>query len=143
MKKLLAVAAILSIFAVKAKADGEPMFQVGYSSYSSVGVRCSTGTAIQINASVPAGSRGNVAGYNINNLDGSNKVFIGGISVSTKTAVGDSISNLGAPIAANGSKTLLVGKDPRNLSALVPIYCKASDAAGSSGSVLAVEWFFY
>lgn len=143
-KILCAVAVCLAFGAGKAKA-GENTLVIGYSQLAITGFRCSSGTvSAQVNASRPSGFTGNVAKYRITNEDATNAVWIGGASVSTATANGDSLANLGEKIAAGNSVDLEVGKNYASSGVpLVPFYCKAADAAGAAGIVISVRWLGY
>ena len=143
MKKLILVA-LLALGVSEAKA-ADASFEVAYSSFMTVGVRCSSGTAnTQINATYPTGFRANVAGYRLGNQDSADDVFIGGPSLSTGTVTTDTKTDLGEKIAAGASapwpvgKTYLTGGVP-----LIPVYCKAEDDAGAAGVTLSVVWFGY
>ena len=141
-------ALILFIFAVvlscgEAQAGEQPTFEVGYSSFAVVGVRCSTGTAIQINATRPTGFTATPAGYRVQNQDSADTVWIGGVSVSSDTSTGGALTNLGEQLTNGSSGPYGVAKDYRSAAALVPVYCLAADAAGSAGAVLSVVWFGY
>jgi hypothetical protein len=143
---LTAVAALL-FCAGKAQAAGgqTPVFTVGYSTGAWVGIRCSTGAvAAQFNISRPAGLAANIAGYRIVNQDTSAAVWIGGPSVSTGTALNESLTNLGEKVAAGGSLDLPFGRNYLGSGApLLPIYCKGADAAGPGGVIISVRWNGY
>lgn len=141
-------ALILFIFAVvlscgEAWAGEQPVFDVGYSSIAVVGVRCSTGTAIRVNATRPTGFTANLAGYRIQNQDGADAVWIGGVSVSSDTSAGGALTNLGEQLTAGSSGPYGIAKDYRSAAGLIPLYCLAADAAGAAGAVLSVVWFGY
>lgn len=144
IKKMFWMALGLMLLGVKAQA-GELITDVGYSSFSVTGVKCSSGAvAVQLNASRPAGFSANVGGYRIQNQDSADAVWIGGPSVSTSTVVGDSITNLGERIPSYGNSPVTLGKDySRGASPLAPIYCRAEDAAGAAGVIVSVFWFGY
>lgn len=139
--KLILIFAALSLFGGEARAE-TPTYEVAYSSFASVGVRCSTGTVIQINLTRPAGFSANVAGYRFLN-QASDASWIGGASVSTATANGDNLDNLGEKLASGSSSVFQVFKDYRRNGSIVPVYCKAADALGANGAVLSVVWFGY
>lgn len=126
---------------------GELITDVGYSSFSVVGIKCSSGAvAVQLNASRPAGFSANVGGYRVQNQDSADAVWIGGVSVSTMPAVvtAASIANLGEKIASGSNSPVTLGKDySRATSPLAPIYCRAEDAAGADGVIVSVFWFGY
>ena len=146
MKKLFILAALIFTLtqAKGAMAADQGTFEVAYSSMMTTGIRCSTSTVIRINPSRPTGFTANIAGYRVTNNDSSDMVWIGGPSVSTATANGDSLTNLGEPLAAGSSapwpigKTYLSGGQP-----LIPLFCKAADAAGAAGAVMTITWFGY
>ena len=145
-KTIFAVVAALGLCAVEAKAGTTPTFEVAYTTYATTGIRCSTSTAIQINASRPTGWGANVAGYRLVNQDAGDSVWIGGPSVSTDTAVQPTtnLTNLGEELKSGASSAWPVGKDyGRPAVPLAPIYCKAADAAGASGAIISIVWFGY
>jgi hypothetical protein len=142
MKTLFIGLALLCLGAIDAKADGSPSFTAGYSSYTVVAVRCSTGTTIQVN-SRPAGFQANIAGYRAFNPNVAN-VFFGGSTINTATAVGSDLTNFGRRLVTNTAETFNLGKLYSRLSVpLVPLFCRAEDSAGSGGAVISVEWFGY
>ena len=146
MKRLIfGIAAALFLFAGNAEAGEQPSFEVGYSSYMTTGVKCSSGTlGAALNLTRPTGFSANVAGYRIINQDSADSVWVGGPSVSTSTVAGDSLTNLGELVAAGASIVVQVGKaygtaaSPRIL-----LYCRAADAAGDAGVTVSVAWFGY
>ena len=146
IKKIFWMALGLMLMGVKAQA-GELVTDVGYSSFSVVGFRCSTGAiAGQINLTRPTGFSANVGGYRIQNQDSAEAVWIGGVNVSTMPAVvtAANIATLGERIPSYGNSPVTLGKDySRSTSPLAPIYCKAEDAAGAGGVVVSVFWFGY
>lgn len=145
-RTLLGIAAALFLFAGDAKAGEQPTFEVGYSSYMVTGIKCSTGTisSTAANATRPTGFAANVAGYRIINQDSADSVWVGGPSVSTATAVGDSLTELGEMVAAGASLSLSVGKTYMSGgSPLIPFYCRAADAAGAAGVIISIAWFGY
>lgn len=146
IKKIFWMALGLMLISVKAQA-GELITDVGYSSMSVVGFRCSTGAVNgQINLTRPTGFSANVGGYRIQNQDSADDVWIGGVSVSSMPAVvtAANIANLGEKIAAGGNSPVTLGKDfSRSPVPLAPIYCKAADSAGADGVVVSVFWFGY
>ena len=144
MKKIIYAAfALLCLGVAPAKAQQMPGYTVGYSSYASVGYRCSTGTisALPLNNTRPVGFSANVMGYRIFTAN-PNNVFIGGPAVSTSTTLGDSIANLGIRLVTNTAQLFQVGKAYGTGGVpLVPLFCKAEDSAGNNGVVISVEWF--
>lgn len=141
MKSILLGLALLCLGAVEAKADGSPIFTSGYSSYTVVGVRCSTNTTIQVN-SRPAGFTARVAGYRAFNPNVAN-VFFGGQTINTATADGSDLTNFGRRLVTNVAETFWLGKSFATASPLIPFFCRAEDSAGSGGAVISVEWFGY
>ena len=141
MKLILTVLALM----LSGTAHAMDTFEVGYSSMAVTGVRCSTGTAIQVNAYRPNGFKANVAGYRIANQDASEAVWLGDINVSTKTlSITDSMTNLGERVGPYASAPYALGKSYLTPSVpLIPVYCKAEDAAGAAGAVISVMWFGY
>ena len=142
MKKLAILAAILSLGAVKAMAQS-PTFEVAYSTFATMGVNCTSGTVVNIVASRPTAFAANVAGYRILNQDSTNNIWLGGISVTTHTTTDNGITNLGERLKPGESAVWPLYKDYKRLAAMVPIYCKAADAAATSGVKISVVWFGY
>ena len=144
MNKIFWAVLGLALLGGNAKA-GENITDVGYSSFSVTGVKCSSGpVAVQLNATRPTGFSANVGGYRIQNQDSADAVWIGGPSVSTSTLAGDGITNLGERIPSYGNSPVSLGKDySRGAVPLAPIYCRAEDAAGAAGVVISVFWFGY
>jgi hypothetical protein len=142
-KAIFALLFALGFCATDAQAGDQPTYEVGYASHAVTGVRCSTGTAIQINSTRPTGFKANVAGYRIGNQC-SSSIWLGNINVSTGTVVGDSLTNLGEQVGAGASAPYSFGKSYLTTSVpLIPIYCKAADGAGSAGCVISVLWHGY
>lgn len=142
----LAMVAALTLCASEASAA--PAFEIGYSTFATAGIRCSSGTAIQINLNRPTGFLASVAGYRVFNADSADSVWLGGVSVSTlpATAINAShtFTNLGEEVKPAASAPWPLGKDyGRGGVPLVPLYCKASDDAGAAGAVISVTWFGY
>ena len=144
IKRLLGLAVLaLVACAGTAKASDTPTYEIGYSSFGTRGVVCSTGTASQINLTAPVGFKSRVAGYRIQNQDSSKTVWLGGVSVSSSATNNNStdLSNLGEQLISGANAPWGFGRD-YSLSAQVPIYCKAQDSA-TSGVLLSVIWFGY
>ena len=145
MKKLMwaVLALVLMGIASPSMAATDPTFEVGYSSFATKGVVCSTGTITQINATRPTGFSANIAGYRIQNQDSSNAVWLGGVSVSSATTTAALRANLGEKLNADASVAWALGKDySRATVPTVPLYCLAADAA-TSGVNLSLVWFGY
>lgn len=146
IKKLFwGIAALMLMgLAPEAKAATNSMYDIGYTSFAVVGVRCSTGTTSQINASRPSGFSATPAGYRILNQDSADAVWLGGVSLTTHATVTANLLTLGEKLASGSSVVYAVGKDPsRSTVPLAPIYCKAADAAGGAAVDLSVVWFGY
>lgn len=117
----------------------ELTFEKGYSSHSVVGVKCDTGTVVNI---APANLGGyNIAGYRIQNQDTADAVWLGGPNVSTSTVAGD-YTNLGEKLAAGADGPYPFSYDPER-KAPTELFCKAADAAGTAGVILSRITFYY
>lgn len=146
MKKLLGLlllaVAMLGLSPGRARAQSQPTFEIGYTTWTTVGVPCSTGTAIQLNGTRPTGFVQNVAGYFIQNQDATDSIWLGDSpSVSTHTATAAALAALGLRLIAGDSYPIHLSKRRDSGIGLVPIYCKAADAAGTSGAAMNVTWF--
>ena len=144
IKKIFWAVLGLALLGGEVKA-GENITDVGYSSMAVVGIKCSSGAvAVQLNASRPTGFSANVGGYRIQNQDSAESVWIGGPSVSTATTNSTTWANLGERIPSYGNSPVGLGKDySRSTVPLIPIYCRAEDAAGAAGVIVSVFWFGY
>lgn len=140
MKKLLLLAGML-LYAGSAHAT--PSFEVGYSTGLPRGVFCTTGTAVQINATRPAGFFGKVAGYRVQNQDSADSVWIGGVSVSSTSTTSTDLAVLGERLVAGADGTYMLGVDYQGGGIEVPLYCRAADAAGTAAALLSIFWFGY
>ena len=117
----------------------ELTFEKGYSSHSVVGVKCDTGTVVNI---APANLGGyNIAGYRIQNQDTADAVWLGGPSVATSTVSGD-YTNLGEKLVAGADGPFPYGYD-QDRKTVVELFCKAADAAGTAGVILSRAIFYY
>ena len=145
--KLLLLSAIMGITLFAAISDAsaatDPTFEVGYSSFATKGVVCSTGSVTQINAVRPVGFGAQVAGYRISNDDSSNAVWLGRVNVSSATTTAAMRLAKGEKLGPGANATWMTGKSYLQTTAsLVPIYCLAADAA-TSGVELTLNWFGY
>jgi hypothetical protein len=136
MKKLAWLAAVL-FFCGVGKAQAEPAFDVGYSSFVVVSVDVTTQTAVLVN-SRPAGWTYGVGFYRfINNASAASAwhMWLGGSDVDT--------AGKGELLAAGGSKSeWKVNKDRNRNGALVPIYAVAANSATvTTLPKLTVIWF--
>ena len=139
LKKLLFSLALLLGASGAARAEGEAYFHVGYSSTALTGVRCSSGTVVQLNATRPTGYKAKVVGYRVQNQS-TGSIWIGGISVSTNV-----VANLGEMLGAGtpgDSGVWMAGYDYRR-NADVPLYCRAADNLGAAGGSISVSWWGY
>lgn len=141
MKKLLLLAGFLILGGI-GKAHAEAVFDVGYSTGLPIGVICTTGTVVQINATRPTGFTGKVVGYRVQNQDSADSVWNGGPNVSTTTTTSADLTNLGERLVAGADAPFPLGYDYQN-SRDARLYCRAADSAGASGVVLSVYWFGY
>lgn len=140
----LGLAALCLAMSPSAHAQAKPAFEIGYSSAMPIGVRCTTGTVVQINLTRPTGFNAIVAGYRVQNQDDTDPVWIGGVSVSTYSATAAALGALGEKLTAGADGTYPLGRDYNNGTATrIPLYCRAADAAGVSGAILSVYWFGY
>ena len=129
---------------MSAQASPEPSYEIGYTSAIPTGVRCTTGTVVQINLTRPTGFNAIVAGYRVQNQDDADAVWIGGVSVSTYSATAAALTALGEKLTAGSDGTYPLGRDYNNgTAARIPLYCRAADAAGAAGAILSVYWFGY
>jgi len=114
-------------------------YDQGFTTWTVVGVTCSTGTAIQLNSTdqLPGFL---IGGYRVQNQDPADAVWLGAnSSVSTDTASGF----LGEKLVADGNTPLTLGKGREDNRPLVPLWCKAADAAGAAGARLSLAIFGY
>ncbi len=145
MKKLLYTLCLMAGLSGAAHADGRPTFEVGYSSFSQYGVICTTGTAMQVNASDPGDRSGmRIAGYRVQNQDSADAVWLGDVDVSTHTTNGNAtaVTNLGEKLSAGADGPYPFWRD-RDGRSKVALYCLAADAAGADGVALSVFHFYY
>lgn len=144
--KMLGLIFGLMIAMARPSSAVEATFEIAYSSFASVGVKCSTGTQVRINATRPTGFTSNIAGYRIINQNATYAAFLGGPSVSTSTAgtaAANDYANLGERVGPRASDPFPVGKGYISTGGLVPVYCMCEDAAGANGCILSVVWFGY
>ncbi len=144
MKKLLLALGLLACFgATEAKAAGRtPTFEVGYSTFSSYGAICTTGTVVNISTtpyapSVAAGDvKGPWAGVLIQNQDSSDTVWFGNEDTNATTGSG-------LKLGPDEEWVVYLGRHKDNTGSLVPLYCEADSAAGTAGVQLFLMWFGY
>lgn len=138
MKKLFLAAVMLGA-AVSARA--EPVYDVGYSTFATLGVAVTTGTKVQINPTRPTGWAANLGYYRLTNAHPSWDIYVGDINVSTDIFN----ANVGHVLkAAGGTIIWPVAKDYGRAANLVPIYAKAADSSTVDRIPrLSVTWFGY
>ena len=133
--KILALLAFLGLFGSRASAY-TLSYDKGYSTATVSGVTCTSGTAVEITATL---SGFNLGAYRLINQDSADEVYIGfSSSVSSDTASGF----LGEKLAAGASGVWELGWNP-DLSAAVKLWCKAADAAGAAGARISLAVFGY
>ena len=144
MRKFLIVGLLLC--AGKAQAQMKH-FEVGYASFTVTGVKCSSGTSIEI-TSLSASTRTlagfEIVGYRVQNQDASYHGFISNTpNLSTTSVTAAQLARLGERIAKDGgSVTYQVGRDPdRSWPREVRLYCQAEDGSGANGIALSVAAF--
>jgi len=142
MRKLLLALALLACLSQHAAAQAA--FDKGYSTWTAVGVFCTTGTAVQLNATrqIPGFI---IGGYRVNNLDGADSVHLGhDQSVSTHTATAAALARHGERLASGGSITYELGLN-QDLADQpdVELWCRAVDAAGAAAVLLNFVTFGY
>ncbi len=147
MKKILALAGLLALSCagVEAQAGFTPTYEVGYSTFATVALHCTTGTAIQVNGTRPSGFTDNVAGYRIQNHNATSKTYFGGVFVAIPGATVTNGAASGEYLAAGGgSGTWHLGKNPQlSGQPITPLYCICESAAGANSCVITVTWFGY
>lgn len=133
--KIFALLGFLALFGSRAEAY-TLSYDKGYSTATVAGVTCSTGTSIEITATL---SGFNLGAYRLINQDSADEVYIGfNTNVSSDTA-----SNLlGEKLAAGASGVWELGWNPDSV-AVVKLWCKAADAAGAAGARISRAVFGY
>ena len=140
-KMLLSLLAVVGLYALPGAVQAQGMFHVGYTTHGVVNVICTTGTVVKINTDRPTGMGGRAVGYRVQNQDAGDAVWIGALTISTSAASARGGEMLGAGSPGDSSVWML-GYNYL-LSAEVPLYCKAADAAGAAGALISVTWFGY
>jgi len=143
MKKymlMMAAAIGLSLVGARDASAYTKTFELGYSTYTVLSHQCSSGTATQFNATASAVLSGfKLAGYRLSNLSLVD-IFVGDVNVSTFSFT--SGSSGGAILKQNALVSMPVAHQSFSAN-LVPLYCIAADAAGTTESVLMIELFGY
>lgn len=138
MKKLILLAGMLAMCAGLAnRAEAfTTQYDRGFSTATVVGVKCSTGTAEQldIKASPDRLDSYQRSTIRVMNHDAADAIYLGySASVSSDTAS----DFLGVRISADGGNAVF------QLSRHIPLYCIAADAAGAAGVRVSLEEFGY
>lgn len=141
MKKILLLAALFAAPLFPAAVHAAPMGAVwdkGYSTFTVVGVLCTTGTTVNLTATRRL-STFEPAEYVI--FNSSNTVYIGSnVNVSTWSLTTASLANFGFPIPVNTSRSFRVGRNPDLADqAVVNLYCQSADAGGFEGRANALS----
>lgn len=142
MKKLLLTVGLLA--AVSGTSHAQSAWDKGYSTWTVVGVICTTGTAVQLNATRQIIGF-TIGGYRINNLDSADAVYIGhDLNVSTHSATTVAMNRLGERVNSGSSVSYEIGHNP-DLSDQpdVEVWCRAVDAAGAGAVLLNLVTFGY
>ena len=126
------------------RAWSQAAFDKGYSTWTVVGVFCTTGTRVQLNATrqLPGFL---IGGYRVNNLDGADTLYVGhDRSVSTNTASAIALARLGERVVSGGSATYELGLN-QDLADQpdVELWCMAVDAAGAAAALVNLVTFGY
>ena len=140
--KLLALAALLALMPRSSHAQGEAMFSKGHSTWTAVGVNCTTGTAAAITISTVGFI---TSGVRITNQSSTStySVWLGPtMYVSTKTLTGDAAALRGEKLAPGSSGVWELGYDSRG-QVRPKIFCLAADQAGGNTVPLSIAIFGY
>jgi hypothetical protein len=144
MRKILAVLGLtLMLGASEAKAQS-PSYEIAYTTFSNYGMFVTSGTAKEITALPHSGFTGIRAGYRIRN-QGASTVWLGGVSVSTRTAAGSTVAVmnlLGEELRSGESVVWMSGRHGRT-DLLNKIYAIAADGAGTTQVPLSIVLFGY
>ena len=139
MKRIL-MGLALAVFAgvSNAHAGGKtPTYEIGYSTFATVSVICTTGTAVNISTTpYTPQAQGPWAGFVVENQDSADTVWFGDDKVNA--AVGS-----GLRLAPAGTWSVHLGKAKKSPNWLTPFYCEADSAAGAAGVQLLMFWFGY
>ena len=133
MKKLLVFVLLLTA----TRANAQSAWDKGYSTWTAVGIYCTTGTSVQVNATRQIIGF-NIGGYRINNLDSADSVYIGSdISVSTDTSSAVKLARLGERVSSGGSVSYELGMNAELANQPdVELWCLAVDAAGTASALV-------
>lgn len=139
MKNLIWAVALL--LAGASFAAAEPVFDVGYSTFATLGVAVTSGTSVTGNPTRPTSFTANVGYYRLTNSHPSWDIYVGDINVSTDVFN----ANVGHVIkAAGGSVVWPVAKDLARAGKLVPFYLRAADSSAVDRLPrLSITWFGY
>jgi len=133
---------LLALVALSAPASAlENTLEVGYSSATNYGIFCTSGTVIQLNANLRDRMQHGVAGYRLQN-QGAEDVWYGfDVNMTTATAAGDDISELGTKLQPGDSSVEHVDKVPGESGkpTLIPLYCQAADASGADSEPVQIS----
>lgn len=143
MKKII-FSVLFAVVFIPSKSFAQSAWDKGYSTWTAIGIFCTTGTSVQLNATRQLIGF-NIGGYRINNLDGADAVYVGNApSVSTFSATAVALAQLGERIASGGSTTYELGLNPDLADQPdVELWCRAVDAAGTASALLNLVSFGY
>ena len=136
MKRILMVLGLFLMGASNASAK-TPTYEVGYSTFATVNVICTTSTAVNISTTpyLPQ-AHGPWAGFIVQNQDSADTAWFGNDRV-------NAAAGAGFKLLPGESWPVMLGKSKDNANWLTPFYCEADSAAGASGVQLLMFWFGY
>lgn len=139
MKKLLLAVLVVAGLSVKAHAYTE-IFDQGFSTWTVVGVKCSSGpTPTSIGGGTP-GFR--ISTYRLQNQDDTEAVWIGhDANLSSTTVSANTLARLGEKLTPNSNGTWNIGVS--TASVRLSLFCIAEDAAGAAGVILSKSVWSY
>ena len=143
MKKFLLALLMFAAGDVCAQ-SGQAVYDKAYSTFTVVGVMCTTGTSVQLNSTRRVAGF-TIAEYRLYNADSADSVYIGGnVAVTTFTSSAAGLANFGETLATAVSRSWRVGINPDVADqAANPIWCRAADAGGAAAVALSLTTFGY
>lgn len=125
--KTLILAVCLAALTIPCHASGEAMFSKGHSTWSVVGVTCTSGTAADITGALTGYD---ISAYRLQNQHTAIAVWIG---PDVLTSTDSTKSTLGEQLTAGSNGVWELGKNPDAANVAIKIFCKAADSAGQQG----------